>query len=81
MSEQRGRRLHITGRTLTFDADPRTDEDAARYTQKGAVLIGDGRILWCGQAGDEPADLSVGAERHTYGDDLILPGVVDGHVH
>ena len=81
MSEQRGRRLHITGRTLTFDADPRTDEDAARYTEKGAVLIGDGRILWCGQAGDEPADLSVGAERHTYGDDLILPGFVDGHVH
>ena len=54
LSEQRGRRLHITGRTLTFDADPRTDEDAARYTEKGAVLIGDGRILWCGQAGDEP---------------------------
>ena len=28
-----------------------------------------------------PADLSVGAERHNHGDDLILPGFVDGHVH
>ncbi|HCH57563.1 MAG TPA: guanine deaminase, partial [Rhodospirillaceae bacterium] len=71
MSEQGGRRLHITGRTLTFDADPRIDADAARYTEKGAVLIGDGRILWCGQAGDEPADLRAGAERHNHGDDLI----------
>ena len=37
--------------------------------------------MWHGQAGEEPDDLAAGAERHDYGDDLILPGFVDGHVH
>ena len=73
--------LHLTGRTLSFDGDPRTDADAVRYTEKGAVLVADGRIAWCGQTGDEPAELLEGAVRHDYGDDLILPGFVDGHVH
>lgn len=45
------------------------------------MLIDGGQIVWCGQAGDEPADHAEGAERHDYGDDLILPGFVDGHVH
>lgn len=52
-----------------------------RYTENGAVLVAGGHIVWAGQAGDEPADLSAGAERHDYGDSLILPGFVDGHVH
>ncbi|MEE2997712.1 MAG: guanine deaminase [Pseudomonadota bacterium] len=73
--------MHLTGRTLSFDNDPRTDGAAARYTEKGAVLVDDGHILWCGQAGDEPAGLAAGADRHDYGDHLILPGFVDGHVH
>lgn len=37
--------------------------------------------MWTGQAGEEPPDLSAGADRHDYGDNLILPGFVDGHVH
>jgi guanine deaminase len=52
-----------------------------RYTENGAVLIETGHIVWSGQAGDTPSDLVEGAERHDYGDDLILPGFVDGHVH
>ena len=52
-----------------------------RYAEKGAVLVEDGLIAWVGQAGDEPAALVKGAERHDYGDGLILPGFVDGHVH
>ena len=81
MSEQGGRRLHITGRTLTFDGDPRTDDGAVRYTEHGAVLVEGGHIVWCGQAGNEPNELADGADHHDYGDDLILPGFVDGHVH
>ncbi|MGB0631526.1 MAG: guanine deaminase [Alphaproteobacteria bacterium] len=73
--------MHLTGRTLSFDDDPRTDAAAVRFTEKGAVLIEGGRIVWCGQAGDEPAELAAGAVRHDYGDNLILPGFVDGHVH
>jgi guanine deaminase len=71
----------LTGRTLSFDGDPGVDSSAVRYTEKGAVLVEGGRIVWAGQAGDEPAELIEGAERHDYGNDLILPGFVDGHVH
>lgn len=71
----------LTGRTLSFDGDPTVDPDTVRYTENGAVLIVDGHIVWSGQAGDEPAEIGAGAERHDYGDGLILPGFVDGHVH
>ena len=81
MADTSNSRLLLTGRTLTFDGDPRTDDGAARFTENGAVLIEEGHIAWCGQAGDEPAELTDGAERHDYGDNLILPGFVDGHVH
>jgi guanine deaminase len=74
-------RLHLTGRTLSFDGDPRADAGALRYMERGALLIEGGRIVWAGQAGDEPLDLARGAQRHDYGGDLILPGFVDGHVH
>ena len=71
----------LTGRTLSFSGDPAVEASSVQYTEKGAVLVSDGNILWTGQAGEEPADLSAGAERHDYGDNLILPGFVDGHVH
>lgn len=71
----------LNGRTLSFDGDPAVDPGATRYTEQGAVLVADGHIVWTGQAGDEPAELSAGAERHDYGDHLIMPGFVDGHVH
>jgi guanine deaminase len=71
----------LSGRTLSFDGDPTVDPGSVRYTERGAVLVADGHIVWTGQAGDEPADLSAGVERHDYGDNLIMPGFVDGHVH
>ena len=66
---------------LSFDGDPTADAGAVRYTEKGAVLVEAGHIAWAGQAGDLPADLARDAARHDYGDSLILPGFVDGHVH
>ena len=71
----------LTGRTLSFDGDPALDADAVRYTENGAVLVADGLIVWSGQRGDEPGELSIDAVHHDYGDGLILPGFVDGHVH
>ena len=71
----------LTGRTLSFDGDPGVDDNAVRYTERGAVLIEGGHIVWSGQAGEDPADLAHDAARHDYGNDLILPGFVDGHVH
>ena len=81
LTETSSKPILLTGRTLSFDGDPTVNPDSVRYTEKGAVLLADGHIVWTGQAGDEPADLSAGAARHDYGDNLILPGFVDGHVH
>ena len=81
LTETSSKPILLTGRTLSFDGDPTVNPDSVRYTEKGAVLLSDGHIVWTGQAGDEPADLSAGADRHDYGDNLILPGFVDGHVH
>ena len=75
-----GRRL-LTGRTLSIDADPTTNPGAVRYVEKGAVLVEDGMIVWVGPAGDIPSRQADGAARHDYGDGLIMPGFVDGHVH
>lgn len=81
LTETSSKPILLTGRTLSFDGDPTVNPDSVQYTEKGAVLLTDGHIVWTGQAGDEPADLSAGADRHDYGDNLILPGFVDGHVH
>ena len=81
LTETSSKPILLTGRTLSFDGDPTVNPESVRYTEKGAVLLADGHIVWTGQAGDEPADLSAGAARHDYGDKLILPGFVDGHVH
>ena len=81
LTETSSKPILLTGRTLSFDGDPTVNPESVRYTEKGAVLLADGHIVWTGQAGDEPADLSAGAARHDYGDNLILPGFVDGHVH
>ena len=81
LTETSSNPILLTGRTLSFDGDPTVNPESVRYTEKGAVLLADGHIVWTGQAGDEPADLSAGAARHDYGDNLILPGFVDGHVH
>lgn len=81
MAQDHPKRLLLTGRTLSFDGDPEGNADAVCYCEQGAVLVDGGLIVWCGQAGDAPAGLADGAEHHDYGDDLILPGFVDGHVH
>lgn len=81
LTETSSKPILLTGRSLSFDGDPTVNPESVRYTEKGAVLLADGHIVWTGQAGDEPADLSAGAARHDYGDNLILPGFVDGHVH
>jgi guanine deaminase len=81
LAQDHPKRLLLTGRTLSFDGDPEGNADSVRYCEQGAVLVDGGLIVWCGQAGDAPAGLADGAEHHDYGDDLILPGFVDGHVH
>ena len=76
-----GKRLVLIGQTLSFDGDPAADARALVHSSDGAVLVEDGLIAWAGERADLPADLADGAEFHDYGDGLILPGFVDGHVH
>jgi guanine deaminase len=69
----------IRGRLLDFIADPAEagEDDSYRYIADGAIVIEDGRIVSIGPAADLPADMPV----EDYGQALILPGLIDTHIH
>lgn len=72
----------IRGRVLDFRADPRTDTDAVRFAQDGAVLVRDGIILAAGDYADVTADpAAAGATLIDHRPNLILPGFIDPHLH
>ena len=75
--------LVLRGRTLSFGDDPRVvgPDEAIRSHEDGAVVMGrEGRILWHGAFADlPPAHAEAPCERHD--DALILPGLIDAHVH
>jgi len=72
-------RTAIKGRLLDFTANPAEVGDNAcyRYIADGAVVIEDGRIASIGPAADLPAGIPV----DDYGQALILPGLIDTHIH
>ncbi len=72
-------RKAIRGRLLDFLADPAEagEEDSYRYIADGAVVIEDGKIISTGPAADLPADMPV----DHYAQALILPGLIDTHIH
>lgn len=68
--------LVIKGQTVTFESASK-----ARHEEKGAVVVGDdGTILWTG-----PQPLLPHAFRQApvddYGDMLVMPGLIDAHIH
>lgn len=69
----------IRGRLLDFIADPAEagEEACYRYIADGAVVMEDGKIISIGPAADLPADMPV----ENYGQALILPGLIDTHIH
>ena len=72
----------LTGQTLSFSADPFSVpfEEAVLHHRRGGVLVESGRIV----AVDEAETLRAAhpqAEVISYGDDLIMAGFVDAHVH
>ncbi|MEL6609486.1 MAG: guanine deaminase [Pseudomonadota bacterium] len=71
----------LLGQTLCFDGDPLiAGPDAAQINASGGVLIRDGRIAAVGDGADlRAAHPEVPVT--DYGADLILPGLVDAHVH
>ena len=72
-------RTAIRGRLLDFVADPAAagDEDSCRYIADGAVVVRDGRIVSIGPASDLPKDIPV----DHYPNALVMPGLIDTHIH
>lgn len=72
----------LRGRVLTFLAEPLGPEDAAsyRYIEDGAVVIADGKVLMIGPY--DPARAGQpGHEVIDHRPNLILPGLIDAHIH
>jgi guanine deaminase len=73
-------RTILRGRVLTFLDEPRGIEDAAsyRYLEDGAVVIEDGRVV---ELADYAPALAAGAEVIDHRPNLIMPGLIDLHLH
>ena len=71
-------RTAIKGRLLDFTADPGGDGDSGcRYIPDGALVVEDGRIASIGPASELPSDIPV----DDYGQALVMPGLIDTHIH
>ena len=65
----------VRGRVLTFT------EDGHRYLADGVVLVRDGVIEAVGDAAELLPRLPAGTAVDRYPDQLILPGLIDPHIH
>jgi guanine deaminase len=76
-------RRAIRGRLLTFTDDPAAVGAGAshRYLGDGVIVVEDGAIAAVGVAGDLMATLPRGTPVDHYPDKLILPGLIDTHIH
>jgi guanine deaminase len=72
-------RTAIRGRLLDFIADPAAAGGGGsyRYIADGAVVVQDGRIVAIGPASDLPKDIPV----DHYPNALVMPGLIDTHIH
>ncbi len=70
----------LRGRVLTFIAEPQAADDASsyRYYADGAVFVADGRIV---AVGDYHKANIAGATVIDHHPNLILPGLIDPHIH
>ncbi|NQW11487.1 MAG: guanine deaminase [Alphaproteobacteria bacterium] len=73
----------LRGRTVSFTDNPRLVgvTDAVTTHDDGAVILSDdGHILWHGDFADRP-ERYADAPIENFGDRIILPGLIDAHVH
>src|SRR5690606_16737483 len=77
------KRRALRGRLLTFLDDPAEVGAAAshRYHADGLLLIEDGLIAGVGDAADLLPALPPGTAIDHHPDGLILPGLIDTHIH
>ena len=82
-SRTRGRALALRGRLLDFRDDPAAVGAAAslRHQEDGLLIIEDGRIAKSGAAAALLPELPAGARVDEYPDCLVLPGLIDTHIH
>ncbi len=73
----------IRGRILTFLRQPQGQGDSGsyRYLADGMVHVADGRIVAVGPAAAIAAGLPPGTPVDAWPDQLILPGLIDLHIH
>lgn len=73
----------LRGRVLTFLEEPQAADDHAsyRYIEDGAVVIGDGKILMVGEWNERAASHHAESEIIDHRPHLILPGLIDPHIH
>ena len=77
-----GAKRILRGRILAFVDDPAAATAAARrYVEDGAVLIEDGRIAAVGEARDILARAPADASIDDHSGALVLPGLIDVHIH
>ena len=71
------------GRILSFLSDPGDGTDAAsyRYFADGALVVENGLIAVLGPADSVLAQLPAGIQVADHGDNLLLPGFIDNHIH
>jgi guanine deaminase len=76
-------RKALRGELLSFSDDPQAVGAAAshRHLEDGVVLIEDGRIARVGAAQDLLPALPAGTPVEHWPDCLILPGLIDIHIH
>ncbi len=70
----------LRGRVLSFVEEPQAADDAAsyRYWEDGAVFINDGKVV---SVGAYHINNIAGATVIDHHPNLILPGLIDAHVH
>ncbi len=73
----------LRGRVLDFVAEPQSidDSSAYRYFENGAVLLSGGKIAASGDWGDVSAQMPDGCPVSEHRPHLILPGLIDPHIH
>lgn len=72
----------LRGRIVDFEGDPATaGASAVRDIEDGLLVIEDGRIARVGEAAVLVPDLPPGTPVDHFPDGLILPGLIDVHIH
>jgi imidazolonepropionase len=74
--------LNSNGISLWRNANIATCDERMHCLEPGSLVVRDGRILWVGPAGEEPAEALVdGVARHDLRGAWVTPGLIDCHTH